>query len=946
MLVEMKIQSLALLVSALLSLVSTDCFAQIAQYGYGEPSEKITLTDSTPMRIRGIRNRNNKDFVIGGVFAVREDDTGVVCGKPRRDQWAEAMLFAIDTVNANESLLPNITLGFDIRDSCYSENIGLDETIDVIISGDQLDVESCDCESTNMGSTNASIPTVGIVGAAASRVSIPVAGLGRLFEVPQVSFASTSPTLSGRETYTYFYRTVPPDNLQAKAMIDIVLHFNWNYISIIFVGDAYGQPGARALRQLAMDNNICIDVDTEIELDFTTEEYHMLAETLIASDANVVILFSHDQNARLLLQEIVKLTSDRRFTWIASDGWARTLGLAHMFNETVAGYFGVTPHAPHVPSFDDYLRQLTIETNRRNAWFEGIISAYTSCNATNPCDRNISLTSLPNYAQDNFVPYMIDAVYAFANALHNYLKENCNFTSGWTWKNQRCPDQKRELDGPTLLEYLRRVDFTNSYTGSRVSFDATGSAAGNYEILNYQANVTNGVTVYGYLRVGTWSSSRINSSVSEPLELFENVTIQFGVSKSGGIVYQPPVAQCGRCSLGEYRRIVTSSCCGVCDPCLGRDYSDDPSAQSCKTCPSSNFTWGDSPTEGSSHCVPLPEIYLHFNHPWSIILLLLAICGLVGVAIATVVFAIYWNTPVIKSSGREQMVTLLIGITLSFVLPFIYLAPPMHGAVCVLQSIGVWLALSLMFGALLVKIVRVARIFFNKASLTHLRFTEFYYQILFTLALVLVQMILVVAAIAFQVPSVHREERSISNNITTPPEVVVTCDNNPLPFAIISILYESAILAAATILGVLSFKYPANFNEAKYISFCTFAVVVIWVAFIITYLAIEQAAREFQNAVIALGIIMTAFAVLLTIFGRKVFIVVFWREKNVVTYSTQHGRSRIDRNSVGDEHNTQNLRLSTLEPKLSMLESNGTDHKENKKGKVFYFGFFFSLNNF
>ena len=49
------------------------------------------------------------------------------------------------------------------------------------------------------------------------------------------------------------------------------------------------------------------------------------------------------------------------------------------------------------------------------------------------------------------------------------------------------------------------------------------------------------------------------------------------------------------------------------------------------------------------------------------------------------------------------------------------------------------------------------------------------------------------------------------------PEVVVTCVNEPLPFAVISILYESAILAAATILGVLSFKAPANFSEAKYV---------------------------------------------------------------------------------------------------------------------------------
>ena len=219
------------------------------------------------------------------------------------------------------------------------------------------------------------------------------------------------------------------------------------------------------------------------------------------------------------------------------------------------------------------------------------------------------------------------------------------------------------------------------------------------------------------------------------------------------------------------------------------------------------------------------------------------------------------------------MVLLLIGITLSFIMAFIFISPPMFG-VCIVQSFGAWLALSLMFGALLVKIVRVARIFFNKTTLTHLRFTEFYYQIIFTLLLVLGQMIIVTAAIAYQVPSVQRDLRLIAENNNRLPEVVVTCSNDPLPFTLISLFYESVILAASTVLGVLSFKYPANFNEAKYVSFCTFAVVVIWVALIVTYFAM-QSMREFQSAVVALGIIMTAFAVLLTIFGRKVFIVVF-----------------------------------------------------------------------
>ena len=90
---------------------------------------------------------------------------------------------------------------------------------------------------------------------------------------------------------------------------------------------------------------------------------------------------------------------------------------------------------------------------------------------------------------------------------------------------------------------------------------------------------------------------------------------------------------------------------------------------------------------------------------------------------------------------------------------------------------------------------------------------------------------------------------------------------------------------------------------------------------------------------------MTAFAVLLTIFGRKVFIVVFWHEKNIDTVSTHHGRSRVNRRSVGDEHTTTTLRLGTLEPKLSTLEPNSIDEKENKKGKVLYLYFVVALGD-
>ena len=75
-------------------------------------------------RIRALMQRNDADFVLGGLFPVHDnDDGGSRCGPVRKERGAErmeAMLYAIDRINSDPTLLPNITFGFDIQDTCYS----------------------------------------------------------------------------------------------------------------------------------------------------------------------------------------------------------------------------------------------------------------------------------------------------------------------------------------------------------------------------------------------------------------------------------------------------------------------------------------------------------------------------------------------------------------------------------------------------------------------------------------------------------------------------------------------------------------------------------------------------------------------------------------------------------------------------------------------------------
>ena len=293
-----SVQNLKMHVLSLLLLAAFSMWNVLAMYHHEEESQIVLSSDG---RIRGAKNRIDKDFVLGGLFPIHSDETGGKCGKPILDvglELTEAMLFTLDLINSNDTLLKGITLGYDIRDSCYSENIGLDETIDLIIADTSISTETCqpavcpgmmpDLEVLS----NISAPTVGIVGAASSRVSVPVASLLRLFNTPQVSYASSSALLSNRERYQYFYRTISSDNFQARAMIDILLHFNWTYVSTIYSQNTYGAPGIDEFRKLAAENGICIDLDEGIDGDYQPGYFNELSQKLLNSAAHIVIVFT------------------------------------------------------------------------------------------------------------------------------------------------------------------------------------------------------------------------------------------------------------------------------------------------------------------------------------------------------------------------------------------------------------------------------------------------------------------------------------------------------------------------------------------------------------------------------------------------------------------------------------------------------------------------------
>lgn len=190
--------------------------------------------------------RMDGDIIIGALFSVHHQPSAEnvaerTCGEIREQygiQRVEAMFHTLDRINADPYLLPNITLGCEIRDSCWHSSVALEQSIEFIrdslisIRDDGDGAKWC-----NHGTSNQlpafKKPIAGVIGPGSSSVAIQVQNLLQLFNIPQIAYSATSIDLSDKTLYKYFLRVVPSDTLQARALLDIVKRYNWTYVSAV-----------------------------------------------------------------------------------------------------------------------------------------------------------------------------------------------------------------------------------------------------------------------------------------------------------------------------------------------------------------------------------------------------------------------------------------------------------------------------------------------------------------------------------------------------------------------------------------------------------------------------------------------------------------------------------------------------------------------------------------
>ncbi|XP_065157823.1 metabotropic glutamate receptor 5-like [Atheta coriaria] len=851
----------------------------------------------------------NGNFMIGALFPIhhmpqskqgRKQSYGIKCGEIREQygiQRIEVALHTIDKINDDQTILPNITLGIEIRDDCWYAPVALQQSIELIretIAPASIHHDSCLNITGSPRIKNAKGPLIGVVSPGSSSVALQVQNLLQLFHLPQIGYSTTSKDLSDKSRFNYFLRVVPSDYFQAQVMLDVVRFHEWTYVSIVNTDENYGQSGIQAFRELAEEADVCIAREDSVLSNSPEDTFDKVIINLRQDpNAYVVVCFCEGFTVRGLLAATKRLNMSNHFLFIGSDGWADRADVTQGLEEQAWGSISIRIHSPYVNDFDNYYWGLTPSNNARNPWFNEFWQFRFGCTLPDDATSNrIDLTptestqdefdsnenmnstmssstvkgnQIPEvknekkrictgredlsdgYRQDPKLSFVIKAINSFAYGLHNMQQDLC----GQDFIGM-C-DKLLPFNGSLFKNYLLNVSF--DYHGDPVEFDENGDPPGRYDIMNYQRL---GDDTYDYVHVGDWNNRSLGWV--KPVQFGPRAAVHSVCSQ--------------KCPMGHYKNIQLGGkdkrCCWVCVKCPAGEILDQASdSLRCEKCP-----LGFSPDANQTVCLRLDIVYTQWFDTQAIVAMVFASLGFVTTWFSLAIFVLYNNTPVVKSSTKELSYIILVGMMLSHGSIFAILAKPSLIS-CALTRFLPGLSFAMIYAALLTKTNRIARILAvsKKCFPTRKRlFMSSASQVVITTMLIAIECLISIWMLFYQRPDIahsyHSNKTVLECNTT--PEGVVT----PLAF-------DFFLILLCTLYALKTRNVPENFNEAKFIGFAMYTTCVIWIAFVPIYFGSDS-----KVITMCMCVTLSATVTWTFLFIPKLYIIILRPERNNRSYFT------------------------------------------------------------
>ncbi|XP_050838646.1 taste receptor type 1 member 1 [Serinus canaria] len=726
------------------------------------------------------------DHRLAGLFplhtAERRDDTSLlvrgcddVAFKSHGYCLSQALRFAVEEINNSTTLLPNVTLGYKIYDTC-SEPTNFHATLCALAREGRQDVQV-------LPSFQRYEPqAVAVIGPDSTQLALTTAAVLSLFLVPEISYEASTELLSLKRLYPSFLRTIPSDRQQVKAIFLLLQHFGWTWVALLGSDNTYGRVGLDALQELLTASNMCVAYRGTIPAnsDASNPELHNLVRILTEVKVNVTVVFS-TRGSVLPFFEVVIQKNITDMVWVASEDWSLAQTIWQVPGiQTIGSVFGMAVEKPEPTMLERFEAWRMWEkgaeaesASSAEAGRESVGSAQLDC--TQRCTSCRALTAVPDLydAQGSFSVY--SAVYAVAHGLHDLL--GC--ASGACSKGTVYPWQ--------LLQKIRRVNFT--LYNSRISFDAHGDIHKGYDIVMWKW-------------LGPkWASDVVGTFRVSPDKLSINPGKILWHTEDG----QAPSSVCSKaCKPGEMRLQQSHhKCCFSCVACPPGTFLNTSDPFDCQACGLDE--WAPA---GSEVCFNRTIEFLSWSEPLSWVLLALAVLLMLLIAALAVLFALNASTPVVKSAGGKTCFLMLGSLACTCSSLFCYFGEPSQVA-CLLRVPLFAISFTMFLSCVATRSFQILCIFKLNARCPALYEAWMRRQgpVLFVAVSTAVQVALCVATEASS-PSVPRREYGVRDDW-----VVLECA--PRAAADAATAYTVLLSVACFVLSYAGTDLPAAYNEAK-----------------------------------------------------------------------------------------------------------------------------------
>ncbi|XP_047010450.2 extracellular calcium-sensing receptor-like [Ictalurus punctatus] len=763
------------------------------------------------------------------------------------------MVFAIEEINNRTDILPGINLGYKIYDTCGSVEMTTRASLPLVNVHGETNSVICSKPETVQA----------IIGQTSSTPTIAISATVGPLHIPVVSHFASCACLSDRKKHPSFFRTVPSDYFQSRALAKLVKYFGWTWVGALCSDNDYGNNGINEFISAAKKEGICVEYSKAFLKTDPREKLLKIVEIIKASTSKVIVAFVSYTDFGFLLREMA-LQNMTGFQWIGSSSWISDLYTAnaewqHVLKESVG--FGI-PKAK-ITGLGEFLTKLNPISDialYRELWetvFQCKLSTEENVEMKQLCKSNESLTQVQNLYTDvselRFADNVYKAVYAVAYALHSSY--GCSQRDNGQGADL-CTNLADNQQPWKIVNELKKIHFTTA-AGEDVYFDENGDPAARYDVLNWQQG-KDGKTVF--VKVGFYDASlQTHRQLS-----FNNNSIAWAHNKP-----QVPVSVCSHsCPPGTRKAVQKgrSICCFDCIPCAEGEISNITDSITCIKCPPD--LWSN---DKKTICVLKLVEFLSFAEIMGIILVSFSLLGVSFTICIAAIFFKHKDTPIVRANNSELSFLLLFSLTLCFLCSLTFIGEPSDWS-CMLRHTAFGITFVLCISCLLGKAVVVLMAF--RATLPGSDVMKWFgsqQQRLSVLALTLVQVIICALWLKISPPFPYNNMNYYSEKI------ILECNvSSAIGFGAV-MGYIGLIALLCFIFAFLARKLPDNFNEAKFITFSMLIFCAVWITFIPAYVS---SPGKFTIAVEIFAILASSFGLLFCIFVPKCYIIILKSEKN------------------------------------------------------------------